>query len=50
MLHRLQQVAFLVNDLPEAGALYGRALGLPWVHSQELPEYGLQNRIFEGIY
>ncbi|MFQ6027640.1 MAG: VOC family protein [Dehalococcoidia bacterium] len=45
MLHRLQQIAFLVNDLNEGGELYRRTLGMEPVHSAELPEYQLRNLV-----
>ncbi len=45
MLHRLRQVAFLVDDLPAAEDIYRRALGLTPIHHEELPQYRLTNSV-----
>lgn len=53
MLDRLRQVAFLVKDLPEAGDLYRRILGMESCSAQDLPEYGLANLVLpagEGTF
>jgi methylmalonyl-CoA/ethylmalonyl-CoA epimerase len=45
MLDRLRQVAFLVENLQEAGELYGRILGMEPCRRQDLPEYGLTSLV-----
>ena len=53
MLHRLRQVALLVRDLEDAGQLYQRILGLESCFAEELPQYGLTNRVLpagEGTF
>jgi len=53
MLERLRQVAMLVRDLPEAGQLYRRILGMEHCRAQELPQYQLSNQVLpagEGTF
>ena len=45
MLHKLRQIAMMVNDLPEAVDLYGRALGMTPSRSGALPQFGLDNAV-----
>ena len=45
MLHKLRQIAMMVNDLPEAVNLYGRALGIVPSRSGALPQFGLDNTV-----
>ena len=45
MLHKLRQIAMMVNDLPEAIALYGRALGMEPCRTGSLPQFGLDNAV-----
>ena len=45
MLHKLRQIAMMVNDLPEAVDLYGRALGMAPSKSGALPQFGLDNAV-----
>ena len=53
MLHRLRQVAFLVDDIPAAEEIYRRALGLTPVHHEDLAQYHLTNSVLptgEGTF
>jgi methylmalonyl-CoA/ethylmalonyl-CoA epimerase len=53
MLDRLRQVAFLVQDLQDAGELYRRILGMEPCCRQDLTEYGLTNLVLpagEGTF
>ena len=43
MLHKLRQIAMMVNALPEAVDLYGRILGMRACRSSFLPQFGLEN-------
>ena len=45
MLHKLRQIAMMVEDLPEAIDLYGRALGMTPSRSGALPQFGLNNAV-----
>jgi len=45
MLHKLRQIAMMVEDLPEAIDLYGRALGMTPSRTGELPQFGLDNAV-----
>ncbi len=45
MLHKLRQIAMMVNDLPEAAALYGRILGMEPCRTGGLPQFGLDNAV-----
>ena len=45
MLHKLRQIAMMVEDLPEAIDLYGRALGMTPSRSGALPQFGLDNAV-----
>ena len=45
MLHKLRQIAMMVGDLPGAIDLYGQALGMAPVHTDTLPQFGLDNAI-----
>ena len=45
MLHKLRQIAVMVNDLPEAVDLYRRALGMAPSRSGALPQFGLENAV-----
>ena len=45
MLHKLRQIAMMVNDLPEAVDLYGRILGMQTCRTGALPQFGLENAV-----
>ena len=45
MLHKLRQIAMMVNDLPEAVELYGRVLGMTPSRWGSLPQFGLNNAV-----
>ena len=45
MLHKLRQIAMMVDDLPEAIDLYGRALGMEPSRTGALPQFGLDNAV-----
>ena len=45
MLHKLRQIAMMVNDLPESIDLYGRILGMEASRVGELPQFGLKNAV-----
>ena len=45
MLHKLRQMAFLVDDLNGAANLYREVLGMEPSVSGELPQYGLANMV-----
>ncbi len=45
MLHKLRQIAMMVNDLPEAIDLYGRVLGMTPCRAGALPQFGLDNAV-----
>ena len=45
MLHKLRQIAMMVDDLPEAIDLYGRALGMAPSRTGALPQFGLDNAV-----
>ena len=45
MLHKLRQIAMMVNDLPEAIDLYGRVLGMEPSRTGSLPQFGLDNAV-----
>ena len=45
MLHKLRQIAMMVEDLPEAIDLYGRVLGMEPSRSGALPQFGLDNAV-----
>ncbi len=46
MLHKLRQMAFLVDDLPGAARLYRDVLGMEPSTSGELTQYSLTNMVF----
>ena len=53
MLYKLRQIAMMVNDLPEAVALYGRILGMEPSRAGGLPQFGLDNAVLpagEGTF
>lgn len=45
MLHKLRQIAMMVNDLPAAVDLYGRILGMRPSRTGALPQFGLNNAV-----
>ena len=45
MLHKLRQIAMMVNDVAEATDLYARVLGMHAARVGELPEFGLKNAV-----
>ena len=45
MLHKLRQIAMMVNDVPEAIDLYGSVLGMQPSRIGELPQFGLKNAV-----
>ena len=45
MLHKLRQIAMMVNDLPEGIDLYGRILGMKPCRTGALPQFGLDNAV-----
>ena len=45
MLHKLRQIAMMVQDLPEAVDLYGRVLGMAPARAGSLPQFGLDNSV-----
>jgi methylmalonyl-CoA/ethylmalonyl-CoA epimerase len=45
MLHKLRQIAMMVDDLPEAVDLYGRVLGISPSRTGALPQFGLDNAV-----
>ena len=45
MLYKLRQIAMMVNDLPGAVDLYGRALGMEPCRTGALPQFGLENAV-----
>ena len=45
MLHKLRQIAMMVNDLPEAVDLYGRVLGMSPSRTGALPQFGLDKAV-----
>ena len=45
MLHKLRQIAMMVNDLPEAIDLYGKTLGMEPARAGSLPQFGLDNTV-----
>ena len=48
MLHKLRQIAMMVNDLPEAIDLYGRVLGMAPCRVGALPQFGLDNAVLSA--
>ena len=48
MLHKLRQIAMMVNDLPEAIDLYGRVLGMAPCRAGALPQFGLDNAVLSA--
>ena len=45
MLHKLRQIALMVQNLPEAIDLYGRILGMEPSRTGTLPQFGLDNAV-----
>ena len=45
MLHKLRQIAMMVNDLPEGISLYRRVLGMAPSRTGALPQFGLRNAV-----
>ncbi len=45
MLHKLRQIAMMVDDLPEAVDLYGRVLQMTPSRTGALPQFGLDNAV-----
>ena len=48
MLHKLRQIAMMVNDLSEAVDLYGSILGMRACHTGALPQFGLENAVLSA--